>query len=221
MKTFWYFLKREFQIIFRNTSTIIQPLIFFVIIALMFPFSLPADLNLLSKLGGGVIWVSAVLATLLSLDAIFKGDYEDGTLQQIVIHTDHLELAVLGKVAAHWVASGLTLSLLSPLLCIAFNIPTNQIWVLFAGLILGSPSLSLIGAIGAALTVSLKRGGVIIAVIILPLFTPIIIFGAGMLSQLSQGLPIISEMYALAAIFVLCLSLAPFAIATALRTTID
>lgn len=215
------FFHREWQLLFRNTSSLIQPLVFFIIIALLFPFSLPAESALLQRIGGGVIWVSAVLATLLSLEAMFRADYQDGTLEQCLIQPRSLELAMLGKTLAHWSATGLILALFSPLLCLTFDIPNEQIWVLLLGLLLGTPSLSLIGAIGAALTVTLHRGGVLIAIIILPLYIPILIFGAGMLSQSAQGLDVTSQLYALAAILVLSITLAPFAIASALRATIN
>lgn len=221
MNTFSIYFKREWQLMFRNTGSLIQPLVFFVIIALLFPFSLPAETGLLQRIGGGVIWVSAVLATLLSLESMFQADYQDGTLEQSLISHRSLTLAMLGKVTAHWTSTGLILSALSPLLCLTFNIPSEQIWVLFVGLILGTPSLTLVGAIGASLTVTLRRGGVLIAIIILPLYIPILIFGAGMLTQSYQGLEITSQIYALAAIFVLSLTLAPIAIASSLRATIS
>ena len=218
--TFTLYFVREWQLMFRNTGALVQPLMFFAIIALLFPFSLPAESALLQRIGGGVIWVSAVLATLLSLEGMFKSDYQDGTLEQSLIHPRSLPLAMLGKTLAQWSGTGLILALFSPLLCLTFNIPASQTWVLFVGLILATPSLSLIGAIGAALTVTLHRGGVLIAIIILPLYIPIIIFGAGMLTQSAMGISVTSQLYALAAILVLCITLAPFAIAGALRATI-
>jgi len=221
MSTLLLNFKREWKLMFLNTSSLIQPLVFFIIIALLFPFSLPAEAALLQKIGGGVIWVSAVLATLLSLESMFHADYHDGTLEQALIHPRSLSAAMLGKVIAHWSATGLILTLFSPILCLTFNIPSQQIWVLFIGLLLGTPSLSLIGAIGAAITVSLRRGGVLIAIIILPLYIPILIFGAGMLAQSAQGIEVTSQLYTLAAILVLAITLAPFAIAAALRATIN
>jgi len=215
------FFSREWQLMFRNTSSLIQPLMFFIIIALLFPFSLPAENELLEKIGGGVIWVSAVLATLLSLESMFRADYQDGSLEQYLIHPRSLPLAMLGKILAHWSGTGLILTLFSPILCLTFDIPSTQTSVLLIGLLLGTPSLSLIGAIGAALTVTLHRGGVLIAIIILPLYIPIIIFGAGMLTQAGLGIDVTSQIYALAAILALSLTLAPFAIAGALRVTIN
>ena len=219
--TFVLFYLREWRLLFRNTSTLIQPVCFFLIIALLFPFSLPPENLVLQQVGAGIIWVSLVLATLLSLETMFKPDFQDGALEQWLIHPRSLPLAMLGKVAAHWCATGLVLTLFAPVLSITFRIPTDQIWVLFVGLLLGSPSLTLIGAVGAALTVTLHRGGVLLAIIILPLYIPILIFGAGMVSQYMQGADISGQVYALLAIFVLALTLVPFAIAGALRATIS
>ncbi len=219
--TFMLYAMREWQLLFRNSSTLAQPLCFFVIIALLFPLSLPAENALLQRIGGGVIWVSAVLATLLSLESMFKPDYHDGALEQWLIQPRSLTLAVVAKVFSQWSATGLILTLFAPVLCLTFRIPVEQIWVLFVGLLLGTPSLTLIGAIGAALTVTLHRGGVLLAIIILPLYIPILIFGAGMVTQSAQGADITGQIYALAAILTLALTLAPFAIVGALRATID
>lgn len=218
--TFVLFCTREWQLLFRNTSSLVQPLGFFLIIALLFPLSLPVENELLKRIGGGVIWVSAVLATLLSLESMFKADYLDGALEQWLIHPRSLPLAMLGKVFANWSCTGLLLTVFSPVLCVTFRIPVEQMWVLFIGLLLGTPSISLVGAIGAALTVTLHRGGVLLAIIVLPLFIPILIFGAGMIAQSAQGASIVSQIYALLAILALALTLAPFAISGALRATI-
>ncbi|NND81913.1 MAG: heme exporter protein CcmB [Gammaproteobacteria bacterium] len=207
--------------LFRNTATLVQPLCFFVLIALLFPLSLPAENALLQRIGGGVIWVAAVLATLLSLESMFKPDHRDGVLEQLIISPRSLTTAVLAKSLAHWSATGLVLTLFSPLLSFAFRIPAEQAWVLFISLLIGTPSLTLIGAIGAALTVTLHRGGVLLAIIILPLYIPILIFGAGMVGQSTQGAAIDSQVYALLAIGVLATTLSPFAIAASLRLTID
>ena len=218
--TFVLFFVREWRLLFRNSSALVLPLVFFIMIALIFVFAQAADSGLTGVFGGGIIWVSALLACLLSFENMFGDDYQDGSLEQWLIHSRSLALALLGKVAAHWCATGLLLSLFAPLLCLIFGMPVEQIWVLSLGLLLGTPSLTLIGAIGAALTVSLQRGGVLIAIVILPLCIPVLIFGAGMLTQLSLGYSIIAELYALAAILILAISLAPFAIAGALRITV-
>jgi len=213
------FCRREWLLLFRNTSSVVQPLCFFVLVSLLFPLSLPVEDQLLSNIGGGVIWVSAVLATLLSLDNMFRSDHHDGLIEQWLIHPRSLSLAMLGKVIAHWASTGLLLVLFSPILCAAFGLSAGQACVVFISLLLGTPSLSLIGAIGAALTVSLHRGGVLLAIIVLPLYIPILIFGAGMVTQYSQNGEIVSQVYALLAILSLSITLSPFAIAAALRAT--
>jgi len=219
--TFFLFATREWQLVFRNTSSLAQPLCFFIIIALLFPFSMPVEDALLQRIGGGVIWVSAVLATLLSLDSMFKMDYRDGVIEQWLLSPRSLELAMLGKIFVQWCATGLVLALFSPILCLTFRIPIDQIWVLFISLMLGTPSLTLIGAIGAALTVTLHRGGVLLAIIILPLYIPIIIFGAGMMTQIADSSDITGQVYALLTILILTVTLAPFAIASSLRITVN
>lgn len=205
---------------FRNTSQIVQPLCFFIIIALLFPLSLPVENNLLVRIGGGVIWVAAVLSVMLGIGTLFQSDYDDGSLEQWLIKPRSLPLAMLGKVAGHWSATGLLLCLFSPVLSITFGLQEQEIKVLFISLLLGTPSLSLIGAIGAALTVTLHRGGVLLAIIIMPLFIPIIIFGAGMVNSIAIGNNTESQIYSLMAILALSLTLAPFAIAGALKATV-
>lgn len=213
--------QREWQLLFRNTSSIALPICFFIIITLLFPFSLPVENALLSKIGAGIIWVAAVLATMLSLETMFRSDYRDGILEQWLISPRSLPLTMLGKTLAHWTATGLLLTLFSPILSVAFRIPSEQIWVLFTSLLVGTPALSFIGAIGAALTVTLHRGGVLLAIIILPLYIPIVIFGGGMVSQFSMGADISGQLYALLAITTLAITLAPFAIASSLRFTVN
>lgn len=219
--TFLMMFKRDFKLLFRNSSDILQPLCFFVMIVLLFPLALPAEDKLLSIIGSGIIWVSAVLSIMMGLESLFRTDYEDGTLEQWLISPRSLPLIVLSKIFTHWCATGLLISLLSPVLCIALRIPAEQIWVLFTGLLLGTPSLSLIGAIGSALTVTLRNGGVLMAIVILPLYIPILIFGAGMSSIVANGMSVSSELYLLAAILVLTLTLVPFAISAALKISID
>lgn len=219
--TFVIFAFREWRLLFRNTSALVQPFGFFLIIAFLFPLSLPAENNLLQRIGGGVIWVSVVLATLMSLENMFRSDYQDGCIEQWLIQPRSLSAAILGKVFAHWSCTGLLLAILSPVLGIIFGLPLDQLSALFLSLLIGTPSLSLIGAIGAALTVSLNRGGILQAIIILPLFIPIIVFGAGMMTHYEYGANLHGQIYALTAIAVLTITLAPFAVASALRITIN
>ena len=221
MNTFAILFKRDFKLLFRNSSDLLQPLGFFVIIVFLFPLSLPAESKLLSTIGSSIIWVSAVLAIMMGLQSLFRSEHADGTLEQLLISSRSLPIIVLSKVISHWCATGLLISLLSPVLCIALRIPAEQIWVLFIGLLLGTPSLSLIGAIGSALTVTLRNGGILTAIVILPLYIPILIFGASMSSIVMNGASILGELYLLASILVLALTLAPFAISAALRISID
>ena len=219
--TFAMTFKRDFKLLFRNSGDILQPLCFFVIIVLLFPLSLPAEHKLLTAIGSGIIWVSAVLSIMMGLESLFRSDYDDGSLEQLVISSRSLPLIILSKILTHWCATGLLISLLSPVLCVALRIPAEQIWVLFIGLLLGTPSLSLIGAIGSALTVTLRNGGVLMAILILPLYIPILIFGAGMSNIVATGASVTGEIYLLAAILVMALTLAPFVISAALRIGID
>jgi heme exporter protein B len=220
MNTFILFFRREWQLIFRDTSKIAQPLSFYLIVCLLFPLTLPVDNALFAKIGPGIIWVAAVLATLLGLESLFKEDYNDGTLEQYLISARSLPAAMLGKCVAQWSSTGLILTLFSPILSAAFHIPAEQIWVLFLALLLGTPSLTLIGAIGAALTVTIQRGSALSAVVILPLYIPILIFGAGIVWVSADGINIAGQLYMLAAILSACITLAPFAISSAFKATI-
>ncbi len=225
MNTFQLFFKRECQLLLRNSSAVGQPLCLFVLIALLFPFSVPSDSlvsnGVLTQMGGSVIWVAVLLALMLSLEAMFKDDLRDGLIEQWLIGDRSMPLAVLGKVAAHWCTTGLTLVIMAPLVAVTYALPWELFQVLVVSLLLGTPTILLIGAIGAALTVTLERSGLLITVVTLPLTIPVLIFGASTLGSSAQGFSIATELYALAAIAVLALTLAPFAIAAALRLTIE
>lgn len=225
MNTFQLFFKRECQLLLRNSSAVGQPLCLFVLIALLFPFSVPSDSlgsnGVLTQMGGSVIWVAVLLALMLSLEAMFKDDLRDGLIEQWLIGERSMPLAVLGKVAAHWCTTGLTLVIMAPLVAVTYALPWELFQVLVVSLLLGTPTILLIGAIGAALTVTLERSGLLITVVTLPLTIPVLIFGASTLGSSAQGFSIATELYALAAIAVLALTLAPFAIAAALRLTIE
>ena len=225
MNTFTLFFKRECQLLLRNSSAIGQPLCLFVLIALLFPFSVPSDSlggnGVLSQIGGSVIWVAVLLALMLSLESLFKDDLRDGLIEQWLIGHRSLPLAVFAKVAAHWCTTGLALVLMAPIIAVTYALPWDLFAVLALSLLLGTPSILLIGAIGAALTVTLERSGLLITVVTLPLTIPILIFGASTLGSSAQGFSIATELYALAAIAVLAITLAPFAIAAALRLTIE
>lgn len=213
-------LKRELTLVFRHRSDIINPLAFFLIIAVLFPLGVSPDPSFLSEVAPGVIWVAALLACLLSMDGIFRTDYEDGSLEQILVSPEPLFLVVLAKVITHWLVTGFFLALISPLVAMMFFLPEQGYFALIASLLLGTPTLSLMGAIGAALTVALKKGGVLISLLVLPLYIPVLIFGAGTVQAGAMGLPIQGYLALLAALLVLGIMLAPFAISAALKISV-
>ncbi len=214
-------LKRDLMLAFRHRSELMNPLIFFLIVVSLFPMGLNPQSQVLPMMGAAVIWVAALLAAMLSLDNMFRSDFDDGTLEQIVLSPWPLPAMVLMKVLAHWLVSGIPLVLLSPLLGVMFNLPAESIGALVLTLLIGTPVLSLIGAIGVALTVGLRRGGVLLSLLVLPLYIPILIFGAGSVWDASLGASINGPLLFMGAILVLTLTLAPFAIASAVRISLE
>jgi len=182
-------LARDLRLAARSGGSAALALAFFALVATLVPLGIGADRKLLAQVAGGVLWVAAVLAALLSLDRLFQGDYEDGSLDVIALSPLPLELASLAKIMAHWLSTGLPLTLLSPVLAVMFNLPGEGTETLFISLLLGTPAVSAIGAIGASLTLSLKRGGLILPLIILPLLAPVVIFGAGAVAGVVDHLP--------------------------------
>ena len=181
-------LVRDLRLAARSGGSAALALAFFALVATLVPLGVGADLKLLARVAGGVLWVAAVLAALLSLDRLFQGDFDDGSLDVIALSPLPLEMAALTKILAHWLSTGLALTLLSPLLALTFNLPGPSTWILFLSLLIGTPAVSAVGAIGASLTLSLKRGGLILPLIILPLLSPVVIFGAGAVQASLEGL---------------------------------
>jgi heme exporter protein B len=214
-------LKRDLMLAFRHRAELVNPLIFFLIVVSLFPMGLNPQSQVLPMMGAAVIWVAALLAAMLSLDNMFRSDFDDGTLEQIVLSPWPLPAMVLMKVLAHWLVSGIPLVLLSPLLGVMFNLPAAGIGALVLTLLIGTPVLSLVGAIGVALTVGLRRGGVLLSLLVLPLYIPILIFGAGSVWDAALGSSIQGPLLFLGAILVLALTLAPFAIASAVRISLE
>jgi heme exporter protein B len=190
-----------------------------VLVVSLFPLAMTPTPELLKQLAPGVIWVAALLAVLLSLDRLFKQDYEDGSLDQLMLSPNPLVILVLAKVVAHWLLTGLPLVLIAPLLGMFMRIPDNAVTVLMFSLLLGTPVLSLIGAIGVSLTVAVNRGGVLLSLIILPLYIPVLIFGANAVDVASDGMSVRGQLLFLGAVLALAVSLAPVATAVALRIT--
>lgn len=219
LKAFYHLLARDLRLAFRSRHELANPLIFFVLVVTLFPLAVTPSENLLSVMAPGVIWVSALLSVLLSLDRLFKQDYEDGSLDQLMLSPNPLVILVLAKVSAHWLLTGLPLVLIAPVLGMFMYVPDEAISVLVFSLLLGTPVLSLVGAIGVSLTVAVNRGGVLLSLIILPLYIPVLIFGANAVDVASDGLSVRGQLLFLGAMLALALSLAPLATAVALRIT--
>jgi len=213
-------LKRDLTLALRTRSEIANPLIFFIIIVSLFPLAVSPEPGLLKTMAPGVIWVAALLSTMLSLDSIFRSDFEDGSLEQMLLSPHPMTVLVLGKITAHWLVSGLPLIFLSPLLGVLLFLPTEAMPALLATLALGTPVLSLVGAIGVALTVGLRRGGVLLSLLVLPLYIPVLIFASNAIATAAADLSIKGQLYFLAAMFALALTLAPLATAAALRISL-
>ncbi|WP_232848874.1 heme exporter protein CcmB [Amphritea pacifica] len=218
---FWGALKRDLLLSYRRKSDLVNPLIFFLMVATLFPLGVSPDPTFLADVAPGVVWVAALLATLLSMDSMFRSDFEDGTLEQILLSPQPLYLVVLAKVLAHWMLTGLPLTLLAPVLGVMLFLPAEGMGGLVLSLLLGTPTLSLIGAIGAALTVGLRKGGVLISLLVLPLYIPVLIFGSAAVQGAVTGLPLGGYLAILGAMLSLGLVMAPLAIGAALRISVS
>ncbi len=210
-------LRRDLRVTARQRSDALTGLVFFAVVASLFPLGVGSEPRLLREIGPGVLWVSALLASLLSLPRLWVADHADGTLEQLLLRPHPLPLLVLAKVAAHWITTGLPLVLAAPLLGLQYGLDGGAIGVLMAALALGTPTLSLLGALGAALALGLRGAGVLTALIVLPLNAPVLIFGAGAVLQHMAGLPAAPMLSLLGAIAAATLALAPFGVAQALR----
>jgi heme exporter protein B len=219
-RVFVSLIVREARLLCRRPAELANPLVFFAIVIALFPLAIGPQTQLLQSLSPGLIWMAALLAVLLSLDGLFRSDFEDGSLEQWVLSRHSLSLLALAKVAAHWLFSGLALVVIAPVLALMLGLPGRCLPVLLGSLLLGTPVLSLLGAVGAALTVGLKRGGVLLALLILPLYIPVLILGSGALQANLQGLPVAGYLLWLASLAVLALTLTPFAIAAGLRISV-
>ncbi len=213
--------KRDLLIAFRRRSEIIHPLIFFVMVISLFPLAIGDDKVLLQKIAPAIIWVTALLATMLSLDNLFRSDFEDGSLEQMTLLKTPLSFLMTAKIMAHWVITGLPLLLITPLLAVLLYLPSEMISMLLLTLLLGTPTLSLIGAVGIALTVGLRQGGVILSLLILPLYIPVLIFATLALQNVEQGFSAEAQLAMMLAILVLAITLSPFAIAAALKVSLN
>ena len=216
-----HILRRDLRLAFRRWSELATPLIFFVIIASLFPLAATPDEAQLRSTGAAVIWMSALLSSLLALDGLFRADSEDGSMEQLILAPAPLGLVVLAKIVAHWAVSGVPLLVLAPLVAMSFYLPLAALPELIAALALATPTLSVLAAIGAALTVSLRAGGTIIGLLILPLTGPVLIFGTRATELAALGESVAGPLYLLASLAVLAVSLGPLVTAAAVRTALE
>ncbi len=212
--------RREIRLALRQSADSVMVIAFFVVAVVLFPFGVGPEPNMLARIGPGVIWVAALLAAMLSMDRMFMGDYEDGSLELLVLAPVQLEIVVLTKVLTHWLTTGLPLIVIAPLLFVMMNVPEN-IWpVLLLTLLLGTPILSLIGSVGAALVLGARRGGVLLSLLILPLVIPVLIFAAGAGDAVLYGTGAKANLMLLGGMFLGALALTPWAAAYALRDAV-
>jgi len=218
---FWVLLRRDLTIGFRQRGDMVNPIVFFLIVVTMMPLGISPSAQTLSMLAPGLLWVIALLASLLSLDGLFRTDYEDGSLEQLIASPQPLYFLVLAKVLAHWLTIGLPLTIVAPLLGVLLSLPAQGYVPLWLSLFLGTGILSLIGAIGAALTVSLRKGGLLLSLIIMPLYVPVLIFGASAVRSAVEGLAIGGMLAILGAFLSAAIVLAPLAISGALKMSVQ
>ncbi len=221
MNAVWSMARRDLLLALRRQSEVLTALFFFVIVCSLFPLGIGPEPVLLRKIAPGVLWVAALLATLLGLPRLFAADHQDGTLEQAALSPSPLGLLVAGKILAHWMVSGLPLVLLAPVLGIQFDLAPDALGVLVISLLLGTPLLSLIGAIGAALTLGVRGGGVLLALLVLPLYVPALIFGAGAVEAHIAGMAYAGHLSLLGAMLAVAVFFAPWATTAALRIALE
>lgn len=221
LEMLWWVIRRDLVLAMRRRSDVLTTLFFFIIVVSLFPLGVGPEMNLLRTMAPGVVWVAALLASMLSLGRLFSSDYLDGTLEQMLLAPQPLSIVVLGKMAAHWLVSGVPLVAIAPVLGLQYDLPADALLILTASLVLGTPVLSMIGAIGAALTLGLRGGGVLVSLLVLPLYIPVLIFGAGAVEASMSGLGAEAYLSLLGAFLVAALVFTPWATAAALRISLD
>ncbi len=221
MSGFVSVLRRDLRLALRQGTDSLMVVMFFVIAVVLFPLGVGPEPNILARIAPGVIWVAALLASMLSLERLFQSDYEDGSLELLALQPMALEATVMAKVAAHWLTTGLPLIVAAPLLALLMKMETEGFAVLLGVLALGTPTLSLIGAIGAALVLGTRRGGILLSLLILPLYIPVLIFGAGAVDATIAGFPAMVQFLFLGSLFVGSLAVCPWVGAAALRQALD
>jgi heme exporter protein B len=214
-------VRRDLLLAFRRRAELLTTLFFFIIVVSLFPLAVGPEAQLLRTMAPGILWVAALLASMLALGRLFAPDHADGTLEQMALSTEPLAVIVIGKILAHWLLSGMPLVLLSPVLALQYGLSSSAVLVLVISLLLGTPVLSLIGAIGAALTLGVRGGGVLVGVLVLPLYVPVLIFGAGAVGAEAAGVGVAAHLLLLGGALAASLALAPWATAAALRIALE
>ncbi len=214
-------IRRELLIAFRRKADILNPLWFFIIVITLFPLSIGPEPNLLARIAAGIVWVAALLSALLSLERLFRDDFSDGSLEQMMLMPTPLSVLVLAKVVAHWLLTGLPLIIISPLLAILLSLDFNTWLAIVLTLLLGTPTLSFLGGVGVALTVGLQKGGVLLSLLILPLYIPVLIFATSAIDAASLGMAYNGQLAILGALLMGSATLTPFAISSALRVSLQ
>jgi len=218
-EAFMLVFKRDLTIAFRHKDDILNPLLFFIIVITLFPLGVGPESNTLARIAPGIIWVAALLSTLLSLDRLFKSDHADGSLEQMLLSPHPLFLIVLAKVIAHWCLTGLPLIFVAPLLAVLLNLHPDSYLALMLTLLIGTPVLSFLGSIGVALTVGIKKGGVLLSLLVLPLYIPVLIFATSAIDTAAMNLPYSGQLAIIAALFIGSLTLSPLAVSAALKVS--
>lgn len=214
-------IRRDLILAFRRRAEVANPVFFFILVVTLFPLGVGAKPQLLQAMAPGVIWVSALLAVMLSLDGLFRSDFDDGSLEQMLLSAHPLTVLVFAKIIAHWLVTGLPLLIVAPLLAVFLGLPDQALGTLLLTLVLATPVLSLIGSIGVSLTVGLRRGGMILSLLVLPLYVPVLIFASNAVDMAGSGLPVDAQINILIAIFLMSVVLAPLPAAAALKMSIS
>ena len=221
-KTFLAIVRRDITLAMRRRTDVLTTVFFFVIVVSLFPLGVGTEKETLRQLGPGVIWVAALLASMLALERLFEGDYRDGTLEQMLLTPQPLSILVIGKVFAHWLLTGLPLVLIAPLIGLQYHMPEQAMLVMMGSLLVGTPILSLIGSIGAALTLGLRGGGILLSLLVLPLYIPVLIYGSGAVTVSAIDLADVQPYFSLLfAFLILALVFSPLASAAALRISVE
>ncbi len=221
MSAFAAVLKRDLVLALRRKNEVITSVFFFVVVAALFPLGIGPEMNTLRLVGPGILWVGALLASMLSLGRMFAADHADGSLEQMALSPHSLSVLVAAKILAHWILSGLPVVLLAPVLGLQFDLSANALWILTLSLLLGTPFLSLIGAVGAALTLGVRGGDVLLTLLVLPLYVPALVFGAGAVQAEISGLGASAHLSILSAMVLVAAVFSPWASAAALRVALE